>query len=929
MRFAGVACGTVFLGLALPAWTQDITSQIVVTGRSLAVEPATNNFAAPGGVTTFLTTYDGGNGQPLFPFSGEAKPMFLGSSNYVTDYEGHLGILDPTGSLVNYGEMVISNMPVGIDSDGDGLPDFLEKNLSSTFTVDATDREDWRFDGNTNNSEWTLSFSRFANDYQGSYTLRKKTDPNNPDKIWNGNFQLKGGTGTVTFATNTRTFSFSTASFDTIYPESNSGAGTYGVTTSGQILASGFWMNSSFGPAHRVYINPFLIQRIGTSERGRAVLYAADGHPPANASSTAYPDYTEFHLEVTNLPASLTQTPNSSSTLPWNDDFSSTNSSANYLDFRYSHFAQFEIADGRLNLVANANPYGGNYGNLSIYSPPHLLLPLNSSWDISFQVSLPAPTADTYYQGVGVSLAPENDAYDIANFGATLYSFELGQENWPQVETFLATYARKDWVEDSALGLVTPVNFTSAFLRFSYNSATKVLSTYYDSNVSSPTRTWTSYDELNLDPADPTSAAADIGLTSNSRIRMALWADAYRSDGLATENIWLDNFSVTGSFAGTAPAISSSGQPLSTLASVGQPVSFSVIATGTDPLTYQWRLNCVNIPGANTATYTIPAADTSHAGSYAVVVSNAAGSATSSLASLALTTSTISSFSYPGARSTYGSDAYGPQLVGYFEGYPDSNGDVERKGFLFQNGSWTLLHPPGALKSAARGISSSGPIVGFFQDSASNDHGYVYKNGNFISLDYPSASQTRIFGVDASDDSRLVGSFTDNQGVTWGFLKTSQGWTPLMAPSAVETRAYGVAGSWVVGKYRLVPDGAEYGFLWDGTHWASLGEGRLPYAVTPEGYAIGEHRAPWVTSGLATFFLYQNGLFWTLSLPGSEAAIPYGYDPSNQRVSGFYLRQDQSGWNSFTPANLVASLPAPPADQRPAGKSRPSFFLHA
>ena len=394
MVVSGLAVPLFFLCLGATAVSQNITSQIVVTGRSLAVEPATNNFAAPGGVTTFLTTYDNWDGSPLFPFSGEVRPYYLGSSEYVTDYEGHLGIMDPAGDLVNYGQMVISNMPVGMDSDGDGLPDFLEKNLGSSFSVDAADREDWRFDGNTNNSEWTLSFSRAANAYQGSYTLRKKTDPNNPEKIWNGNFQLKGGTGTVTFNTNNQTFSFQTDSFDTVNPESNSGAGSYGVTPSGQILASGFWMNSSFGPAHRVYINPFLVQRIGSTNRGRAVLYAADGHPPADASSTPYPDYTEFHLEVTNLPASLTQTPSASSGFPWNDDFSSSASSANYLDFRYSHFARFDVAGNRLNLVADANPYGETYGNLSIYSPPHLLLPLNSSWDISFQVSLPAPTTD-------------------------------------------------------------------------------------------------------------------------------------------------------------------------------------------------------------------------------------------------------------------------------------------------------------------------------------------------------------------------------------------------------------------------------------------------------------------------------------------------------------------------------------------------------
>jgi len=548
MRF-GPLCGALLLSL-LPTWgiqAQTHTSQIIVTGRSLAVEPATNNDAALGGVTTFLTTFDGSSGRVLTPFSGEAKPQYLGSSNYVTDYEGRLGIMNPSGTLVNYGELVISNMPVTVDSDGDGLPDFLEKNLASSFSVDAADREDYRFDGNTNNSEWTLSFLRSADSHAGTYTLRKKTDPYIPEKIWNGNFQLKGGTGTATFDTNNKTLSVYTESFDTVYSETNTATCSYGVTQNGKLLASGFWLNSSFGSTRQIYINPFLVQRIGTADRGRSVLYSSDGHAYDLEDpnySTPYPDYTEFHLEVTNFPAFLTQTPTAPSSLPWNDDFSTTTSSNNYLDFRYSHFARLDIFGGKLNLVSSDHLYGENYGNLSIYSPPYLLLPLDASWDLSVQVALPAPDG-AYYKGVGVSLAPENDTYDIANFGATVYSFELGQDDDPATPgTFLATYARKDWVEDPSLGLVTSVNFNTAFLRFSYNSATKVLSTFYDASSSSPTRSWTPYDELNLNPADPTSVAADLGLTSSSKIRMALWADAYVSSAVHSGHIWMDSLSI-------------------------------------------------------------------------------------------------------------------------------------------------------------------------------------------------------------------------------------------------------------------------------------------------------------------------------------------------------------------------------------------------
>lgn len=57
----------------------------------------------------------------------------------------------------------------------------------------------------------------------------------------------------------------------------------------------------------------------------------------------------------------------------------------------------------------------------------------------------------------------------------------------------------------------------------------------------------------------------------------------------------------------------------------GQSVSFSVDASGVEPLSYQWQLDGKDIPGAHEPFYTIAGAGTSHAGQYAVVVTNALG----------------------------------------------------------------------------------------------------------------------------------------------------------------------------------------------------------------------------------------------------------------------------------------------------------------
>ena len=89
----------------------------------------------------------------------------------------------------------------------------------------------------------------------------------------------------------------------------------------------------------------------------------------------------------------------------------------------------------------------------------------------------------------------------------------------------------------------------------------------------------------------------------------------------------------------TAPAIVT--QPASTTVAVGSTASFSVTASGTAPLTYQWSKNAAAISGATSATYTTPATVAGDNGStFSVVVSNSAGTATSTNATLTVSSPT-------------------------------------------------------------------------------------------------------------------------------------------------------------------------------------------------------------------------------------------------------------------------------------------------
>jgi hypothetical protein len=84
-------------------------------------------------------------------------------------------------------------------------------------------------------------------------------------------------------------------------------------------------------------------------------------------------------------------------------------------------------------------------------------------------------------------------------------------------------------------------------------------------------------------------------------------------------------------------------QPSNQAMAVGATATFTVTAVGTAPLSYQWRVNGMNlvnggyIGGATTNVLTISNAQTTNSGSYTVIVANSVGSVTSSNALLMVT----------------------------------------------------------------------------------------------------------------------------------------------------------------------------------------------------------------------------------------------------------------------------------------------------
>ena len=114
--------------------------------------------------------------------------------------------------------------------------------------------------------------------------------------------------------------------------------------------------------------------------------------------------------------------------------------------------------------------------------------------------------------------------------------------------------------------------------------------------------------------------------------RLMFWLAPYDATG---DQYFFDDVSlapVTQTAPGKPTIIT---QPASQTVVVGKTATFSVTATGTAPLSYQWQKNGVNIAGATGTTYTTPATTLSESGTgFSVVVKNNLGSVTSNKAIL-------------------------------------------------------------------------------------------------------------------------------------------------------------------------------------------------------------------------------------------------------------------------------------------------------
>lgn len=102
---------------------------------------------------------------------------------------------------------------------------------------------------------------------------------------------------------------------------------------------------------------------------------------------------------------------------------------------------------------------------------------------------------------------------------------------------------------------------------------------------------------------------------------------------------WIDSVAVTApACCGDVALPSIITPPQSTSVPASSPANFTVVAAGSAPLNYQWYFNSNVLSSATATNYFIASVDATNVGAYHVIVTNAYGSVTSSVAMLTLAT---------------------------------------------------------------------------------------------------------------------------------------------------------------------------------------------------------------------------------------------------------------------------------------------------
>jgi probable HAF family extracellular repeat protein len=171
-----------------------------------------------------------------------------------------------------------------------------------------------------------------------------------------------------------------------------------------------------------------------------------------------------------------------------------------------------------------------------------------------------------------------------------------------------------------------------------------------------------------------------------------------------------------------------------------------------------------------------------------------------------LQTQTFTTLRYPNAHGTFATSINNAGTVG---GYFFHHSKFQ--GFELIGSTYTHIAPPHASNTLVGGVSGSGKLVGYEENSFS----FSYSQGTYQKLQIHGAPGVApVFGINPAGNT-LVGVYVPSQGVVAGFVYQNKTLQTLEFPGSNETIASGINDAGEVVGYFYDSDGVtSHGFTW-------------------------------------------------------------------------------------------------------------------
>jgi hypothetical protein len=126
----------------------------------------------------------------------------------------------------------------------------------------------------------------------------------------------------------------------------------------------------------------------------------------------------------------------------------------------------------------------------------------------------------------------------------------------------------------------------------------------------------------------------------------------------------------------------------------------------------------------------------------------------------------------------YGNNDLGSSVGFLSDGTPGDNFSQYHYSYGVKDagGFFSLVSVPESTQTVSRDINNKGEIAGYYTDILGHTHGFIYSHQTFMNIDFPAASNTKVYGLD--DLGQVVGSYVDATG-QHSFVDTSGAFVTL------------------------------------------------------------------------------------------------------------------------------------------------------